>query len=225
MVKRRLPWVAIIALVIAVTAVIYLQVKWRAFLVLQPMRPYGGVFTVAEGTYYVYYHSDDTITVTSNVTADFGVVFIAPVFGFYPSLPPGVRFRINFTDPVGGQYDLVVYNDSGVVRVVYYAAPCVLNAAYIVSRLPNYVFAYPDVSQYIAAANDNGIVWYTQDGQVAAVCKYARKYTSTTGYSFGTPTQLFTFTLSGGETVIIAVRPVVAGAVKPSATAKIIINP
>jgi len=57
MVKRRLPWAAIIALVIAMSVAIYIQVKWRAMLSLQPLFPDPGTFTVAEGTYYVYYHS------------------------------------------------------------------------------------------------------------------------------------------------------------------------
>jgi len=162
--------------------------------------------------------------VTSNVTADFGVVSTAVALGFYPSLPAGVKFRVSFTDPVSGlPYDVVVYNDSGVIRVVYNAAPCVLNTPYIIMPLPNYIFAYPDVSQFVATANNNGITWYTKDGQVVTTCSYSKKYTSVTCYSIDLGTQVFTFTLGNGQSVIIAVRPVVAGAVKPSGNAQIVL--
>jgi len=236
---RRVPVLVLIAaLVIATTATILIHVLPISQLAAPPLVNPSTTFTVAEGTYAVFYYSATSVSVSSNVTADFGLLSTSytPVVALSAPLPPNIMIRITYTDPVAKYtVDVFLYNDTATgktyYKYVYWPSPnafpwYVGDFPAVVVRQANKIVLYPDVWSmgWIVKADDNGITFYDQNGYVVASAGYMVKYHSTTGYSQSFENTPYTYILPDGSTIAIAVRPFIIAAVKPTADAQVTIS-
>jgi len=237
---RRVPVLVLIAaLVIATTATILIHVLPISQLAAPPLVNPSKTFTVAEGTYAVFYYSATSVSVSSNVTADFGFLSTpqTPVVALSAPLPPNIMIRITYRDPVAKYtVDVYLYNDTAAGKT-YYKNVCYWPSfnAYpyycgdfpaVVVRQANKIVLYPDIWSmgWIAKADDGGITFYDRSGNVVIHDSYMVKYPSTTGYSQSFENTPYTYILPDGSTIAIAVRPFIIAAVKPTADAQVTIS-
>jgi len=232
--------VLIAALVIATTATILIRVLPIAQLAAPPLVTPDTAFTVAEGTYAVYYYSATTVSVSSNVTADFGLLSLTglPVVSLSRPLPAGIMIHFVYYDPLKKTYaDIYLYNDTATGKAYYksitnmimqscfpYYGPDDFPA--VVIRLEDKVVLYPDIASmnWVARADDNNVYYYDSGGNLVAQCSYQVRYASTTGYSQSFDNTPYTYLLPDGSTIAIAVRPFIIAAVKPTADAQVTIS-
>jgi len=237
----RVPMLVLIAaIVIATTATILIHVLPIAQLAAPPLVTPDTTFTVAEGTYAVYYYSATTVSVSSNVTADFGVLSLTglPVVSLSRPLPANIMIHFIYYDPLEKTYvDIYLYNDTATGRAYYksitsailwscflYYGPDDFPA--VVIRLGDKVVLYPDIASmnWVARASDGSVYYYDSGGNLVAQCGYQVRYTSTTGYSQSFDNTPYTYLLPDGSTIAIAVRPFIVAAVKPTADARVTIS-
>jgi len=237
----KFPAVALIAaLVIATTATILIRVLPVAQLAAPPLVTPDTTFTVAEGTYAVYYYSGTSVSVSSNVTADFGLLSLTglPVVSLSRPLPPNIIIHFVYYDPLKKTYaDIYLYNDTATGKTYYKNSwpatdlscwpddmPNDFPAAVV--RLEDKVVLYPDIASmnWVARADGDNVYYYNSNGNLVAQCGYQVRYTSTTGYSQSFDNTPYTYLLPDGSTIAIAVRPFIIAAVKPSANAQVTIS-
>jgi len=237
----RVPMLVLIAaIVIATTATILIHVLPIAQLAAPPLVTPDTTFTVAEGTYAVYYYSATTVSVSSNVTADFNTLSLTglPVVSLSRPLPAGIMIYIVYYDPLRKvNVDIYLYNDTATGKAYYksimnmigwscplYYGPDDFPA--VVIRLKDKVVLYPDIASmnWVARADDDYVYYYDSSGNLIVQCNYQVRYASTTGYSQSFDNTPYTYLLPDGSTIAIAVRPFIIAAVKPTADAQVTIS-
>jgi len=241
---RRIPLFLVAAVVLASVAVAVMYIRVVSVGVFAPpvaSTPHAVV--VPAGAPVVYFYSATSAVVTSNVTADFRLATLlgTPYVALSAPLPPDVKVTIQYTDPITNTaYTFTLVNRS-TTRKVYYVLSgsptgCTnygnigtvdslvgtARATAVVARTAEGVIVlYPNLTEvgYITVDRSRLVV-YRPDGSKWIECNWHRTYANTTAYTLATGNAVYNFVF-GDRNLVVAVRPLIVGAVWPSADAKV----
>jgi len=239
---RRVPILALVAtLIIATTVTILIHVVSLTEFAPPIVSP-SATFTVPVGSPVAYMHSASTVSVSSNVTADYRIASLvfAPYVALSAPLPQGVYVKIDYTDPISGDsYSFALYNASD-GRVYYYRisgpSTCTINykpysvdnnffiAKAAVIKTGNSIILYPNLADlgFVQISNST-VSWVDPSGTVIATCKWHKTYLGTTGYSLDIGGSKYSIIVKNVP-ISVVVRPFVIGAVWTSRDAKVTIS-